>query len=257
LFRSDRNYFKSFLNGPWMFSEYENNLSYNNPIVYFDTDKNQIIFSNNDFFEIYIWESSSKTLSNTLQINCKNELVSFLDVTISVKVLDINNISIKFKDNSIRNNRNSETQVWTGNYFKLNEDIQRELIGDFRSISTESEIPSLYGYYRSDTGDEISFNSPNFTLKTGDSILHGGYYLFDNGLKIAEFKILDKNNLIEDVLTYKYDYFEEVNEIEIIRTIILIPGSLTIEGFLPSGEHFIRFIQIEQKEIVELSEENQ
>lgn len=257
LFRSDRNYFKSFLNGPWMFSGSDNSLSYNNPIVYFDTDKDKVVFSNNDFLEIYLWESSSKTLSNTLQINCKNELVSFLDVSISVKVLDLNNISLKFKDNSIRNNRNSENQVWTGNYFKLNEDIQRNLIGEFRSISKESEIPFLYGYYRSDTGDEISFNSPNFTLKTDDSDLHGGYYLFDNGLKIAEFKILDKNNLVQDVITYKYDYFEEVNEIEIIRTIILIPGSLTIKGFVPSGEHFVRYIQIEQKERTEISDENQ
>ena len=246
LYRNGRDYFSSFLNGPWMFSSSEDNLSYTNPIVYFNTDMEQIIFSNGDFLEIYIWESSNKTLSNTLQINCKNDLVPFLDVSISVKVLDLNTISIRFKDNSIRNNRNSENEVWKGKYFKLNTDIQKDLIADFRSVSKESKVPFLSGYYKSDTGDEIRFNSPHFTLKSGNQEHSGGFYLFNNGLQIAEFKMLDKNNLVENTLTYKYDYFEEINEIEIIRTIILIPGTLTIKGFIPSGEHFNRYIQIEQ-----------
>lgn len=248
LYRNDRNYFRSFLDGPWMLSSSDNSLSYHNPIVYFDTDTDQVIFSNDDFLEIYIWESSSKTLSNTLQLTCKNDLVPFLDVSIFVKVIDLNTISLRFRDNSIRNNRNTGNQVWTGNYFKLNPEIQKDLIGEFRSVSNESNVPVLSGYYKSDTGDEFSFNSPNFTLKTGNKLLKGGFYLFDNGHKIAEFKMLDKNNLVENILTYKYDYFEEISEIEIIRTIILIPGELTIKGFIPSGEQFIRYIQIEQIE---------
>lgn len=248
LYRNGRDYFSSFLNGPWMLSSSDNNLSYTNPIVYFNTDMKQIIFSNDDFLEIYIWESSNKTLSNTLQITCKNELVPFLDVSISVKVLDLNTISINFKDNSIRNNRNSENEVWKGNYFKLNTDVQKDLIAEFRSVSKESQVPLLSGYYKSDTGDEIRFNSPRFTLKSGGTLHTGGFYLFNNGLKIAEFKMLDKNNIVEKTLTYKYDYFEENNDIEIIRTIILIPGTLTIKGFIPSGENFNRYIQIEQIE---------
>ena len=69
--------------------------------------------------------------------------------------------------------------------------------------------------------------------------------------------MLDNNNLVENILTYKYDYFEEINEIEIIRTIILIPGELTIKGFIPSGEQFTRFIQIEQIERNEPDNTNQ
>ncbi len=254
LYRGDRNYFKSFLNGPWMLSNSENNLSYNNPIVYFDPDNNQIVFSNHDFQEIYLWETSSKTLSNTLQITCENDLVPFLDVSLSVRILDINTIGLKFRDNSIRNSKSSENQIWTGNYFKLNTEVQKDLIGEYRSISNNSDIPVLSGYYRSDTGDEFSFNSPKFSLKSGDQTYNGGFYLFNNGLKIAEFKMLDENNLVKDILTYKYDYFEEKNDTEIIRTIILIPGELTIKGFIPSGEQFIRYIQIEQIERKESEE---
>ncbi len=248
LYRNDRNYFRSFLDGPWMLTSSENSLSYHNPIVYFDTDRDQVVFSNDDFLEIYLWESSSKTLSNTLQLTCKNDLVPFLDVSIFVKVIDLNTISLRFRDNSIRNSRNTENQIWTGNYFKLDPEIQKDLIGEFRSISNKSNVPVLSGYYKSDTGDEFSFNSPHFTLKSGNKLLKGGYYLFNNGHKIAEFKMLDENNLVENILTYKYDYFEEISDIEIIRTIILIPGELTIKGFIPSGEQFIRYIQIEQIE---------
>ena len=257
LYRSDRNYFRSFLDGPWMLSSSDNNLSYNNPIVYFDTDKDQVIFSNDDFLEIYLWENSSKTLSNTLQLTCNNELVPFLDVSIFVRVLDLNTISLRFRDNSIRNNRNTENQVWTGNYFKLNSVIQKDLIDEFRSVSKETSIPVLSGYYISDTGDEFLFNSPNFILKMGNQVFTGGFYLFDNGLKIAEFKMLDKNNLVENILTYKYDYFEEMSEIEIIRTIILIPGEITIKGFIPTGEQFVRYIQIEQIARIETDNTNQ
>jgi hypothetical protein len=254
LYREDRDYFRTFLKGPWMLSASDSNLSYNNPFVFFDPENEQIVFSERDFQEIYIWKTSSKTLSNTLLITCRNELVPFLDVTLSVRILDLNNISIRFRDNSIRTNRNTENQVWTGNYFKLSTNIQRDLISDFRSNSSESNIPVLSGYYRSDTGDEIFFNTPDYTLKTDDQIINGGFYLFDNGLKIAEFKSLNENNLVQNTQSYKYDYFEELNETEIIRTIILIPGNLTITGFIPSGEHFIRFLQIEQIEINETSE---
>ena len=254
LYRKDRDYFRTFLKGPWMLSASDTSLSYNNPFVFFDPENAQIVFSDSDFQEIYIWKTSSKTLSNTLLITCRNELVPFLDVTLSVRILDLNNISLHFRDNSVRNNRNTENQVWTGSYFKLSTDIQRDLIRNFRSNSAESNIPSLSGYYRSDTGDEIFFDTPNYTLKSGDETINGGFYLFDNGLKIAEFRILNENNLVQQTISYKYDYFEEINETEIIRTIILIPGNLTITGFIPTGEHFIRFLQIEQIEITEKSE---
>ncbi len=254
LYRSGREYFKSFLNGPWMLSSSDSSLAYNKPFVFFDPENEQIVFSDNDFQEIYIWKTSSKTLSNTLQITCTNDLVPFLDVSLSVRILDLNNISIRFKDNSVHNNRNTESQVWTGSYFKLSLDTQRDLIRDFRSNSSESIIPLLSGYYRSDTGDEIFFDTPDYTLKTGKNTINGGFYLFDNGIKIAEFMILNENNLVKQTLSYKYDYFEEINETEIIRTIILIPGDLTITGFIPNGEHFVRFLQIEQIEPIETNE---
>jgi len=248
LYRSNREYFKNFLAGPWMLANSDNNLSYNNSIVYFDTENEQIIFSNIDFQEIYVWESSSKTLSNTLLIACKNDLVPFLDVSLSVRVLDINNINLRFKDNSTRNSRNTTNQAWTGTYFKLSPKIQRDLIRDYRSTPGDSTIPILSGYYKSDTGAEIFFNTSNFKLMEKGEQITGGFYLVNNGLKIAEFKILDKNKILKKTLVYKYDFFKESNDIEIIRTLILIPGELTIQGFVPSGEQFTRYTQIEQIE---------
>jgi hypothetical protein len=257
LYRGNKQFFSEFLSGPWMLSSSHDALSYNNPLVYFDIENEQVVFFHSDYQEIYIWESTSKTLSNTLQISCTNELVPFLNVTLSAKVLDLNNISIRFKDNSIRNNRNTENDIWTGKYFKLNSEIQKKIINDFQDNTNGSSIPVLSGYYTSDTGDEIYFNTPNYTLKTDNSTVSGGYYLFDNGLKIAEFKVLDKNNIARETLSYKYDYFETNSEVEIIRTIILIPGDLTIKGFVPKGEQFIRFVQVEQIEREETEQVDQ
>ncbi len=248
LYRSNREYFKKFLSGPWMLANSDNNLSYNNSIVYFDTENKQVIFSNRDFQEIYIWESSSKTLSNTLLITCKNDLVPFLNVSLSVRVLDLNNINLRFKDNSVRNSRNTVNQAWTGTYFKLSTKIQRNLIKDYRSSPKDTDIPVLSGYYKSDTGAEMFFNAPDFSLVDKGKKVTGGFYLVNNGLKIAEFRILDKNKLVKDTLVYKYDFLTETNDIEIIRTLILIPGELTIQGFVPSGEQFSRYTQIEQIE---------
>ncbi len=248
LYRSNRDYFKNFLNGPWMLSNSDNNLSYNNSIVYFDTKNKQVIFSNKDFQEIYIWETSSKTLSNTLLLVCKNDLVPFLDVSLSVKVVDINNINLRFKDNSMRNSRNTVNQSWTGTYFKLSPKIQRDLIRDYRSSPNDTDIPILAGYYKSDTGVELFFNNPNFNMKDKGELISGGFYLVNNGLKIAEFRILDKNMLVKKTLVYKYDFFTEKNDIEIIRTLILIPGKISIKGFTPSGDQFVRYTQIEQIE---------
>ncbi len=253
LYREGKNYFKNHLNGPWMLSSTDNDISYNNPVVFFDSDNREIIFYNNDYQEIYTWENSSKILSNTLLISSKNELVPFLDVSIFVRIVDLNTIHVRFRDNSLRNNRSSDNQAWTGTYFKLGDAVQRTIIDDYRTIDSKNDVPVLSGYYRSDTGDEIFFDSPDYTLKTNEKVINGGFYLFNNGLQIAEFKSLDSNGIPIQTSVYKYDYFEEINETEIFRTIILVPGELTITGFKPSGENFIRFQQIEQIEIPEES----
>ncbi len=234
-----------------MLSRVDNDISYNNPVVYFDPEKEEIIFYNNDYQEIYIWENSSKTLSNTLLISSKNELVPFLDVSIFVRVIDLNTILVRFRDNSLRNNRSSDNQAWTGTYFKLGDAVQHDIINNYRSIDAGNDIPVLSGYYRSDTGDEMFFATPDYTLKTNGEVIKGGFYLYNNGLQIAEFKSLDSNGILIKNSVYKYDYFEEMNETEIFRTIIFFPGELTITGFKPNGENFIRFQQIEQIELPE------
>lgn len=241
-----KNKFENFLSSMWVLTSQEENS--NGPLVLFELDKRKITFFDKDIQEVYRWESSTKTLYNTLIINCRNDIVPYLKVTLYIRIADISTIDLVYKDDSVRNTKKATNKNWSGKYLKTDKTLEdylftRDTAGDRKDTETH-----LTGYYKSDYGEEIYFDPPRFELRKDGTIYRGGVYKFNIGVDILQLKYIDDNHKVIKTETYKYDFMVNKSDLEIVRTLVLIPGSLNVTGFIPSGETFIRYEQIEQLE---------
>ena len=238
--------FEEFLSSMWVLSSGQDETD--SPLVLFELDKRKITFFDNDIQEVYRWESSTKTLYNTLIINCRNDIVPFLKITMYIRITDINTINLVYKDDSIRNSKKATNKNWSGKYLKTDKTLEDYLFTRDNADELQDTDTHLTGYYKSDYGDEIYFDPPRFELHKDGKTYKGGVYRFSIGTDILQLKFIDENHKVFKTETYKYDFMVNKSDLEIVRTLVLIPGTINVTGFVPSGETFIRYEQIEQLE---------
>ncbi|RKX94458.1 MAG: hypothetical protein DRP59_00045 [Spirochaetes bacterium] len=249
-----KNKFENFLSSMWILTS--QNEEADGPLVLFELDKRKITFFENDIQEVYRWESSTKTLYNTLIINCRNDIVPYLKVTLYIRIADINTINLVYKDDSVRNTKKATNKNWSGKYLKTDKTLEDYLFNRDTAGENQDTETHLTGYYKSDYGEEIYFDPPRFELRKDGNIYKGGVYTFTIGVDVLQLKFINDNHEVVRTETYKYDFMVNKSDLEIVRTLVLIPGSINVTGFTPSGETFIRYEQIEQLE-PEGSEANQ
>ncbi len=240
--------FEKFLSSLWLYSTAKKNDNAAGPIVLFNPRLKRITFYNNDIEEIYRWESSTKTLYNTLIINCRNDIVPYLRVTLFIRIVDLNTIRLVYKDDNIRNSKKATNKSWSGKYLKTDQTMENYLFAPVYPGGKTSRTIHLTGYYKSGTGNELFFDPPRFELKTSEGNFHGGFYLYNVGTDILQLKFINDEQKVYKIKTYKYDFLVTKNKRDIVRALVLIPGSIDVRGFLPSGKTFQRYEQIEQLE---------
>ncbi len=240
--------FETFLSSMWMYSSSGKNNNSSGPIVLFNPALKRITFYNNDVEEVYRWESSTKTLYNTLIINCRNDIVPYLRVTLFIRVVDLNTIKLVYKDDNIRNTKKATNKSWSGKYLKTDQTTENYLFAPVSSDDSNSESIHLTGYYKSGTDDELFFAPPLFELKTPEGDFHGGFYLYNIGVDILQLKYINSEQKVYKIQTFKYDFLVKKSSLEIDRSLVLIPGSIDVRGFIPSGQPYKRYEQIEKLE---------
>jgi len=217
-------------------------------IVLFDPNSNKITFYENDIEEVYRWESSSKTLYNTLIIHCRNDIVPFLRVTLYIRILDLNTIHITYKDDSVRNSKKATNKNWTGKYLKTDKTMDNSILARTSNASANKKTIQLTGYYKDGTGKELFFNPPYFESKTSEGFSRGGFYLYNIGVNILQLKYINDRKEVYKSETFKYDFLVTKKDLKITRSLVLIPGTINVRGFSPSGKTYVRYEQVEQLE---------
>ncbi len=246
LLTGSKSAFERYLSSMWILSAAQKADSGTGPLVLFDLDGRKITFYDNNIQEIYRWESSTKTLYNTLIINCRNDIVPYLRITLYIRIIDMNTIRLVYKDDSMRNTKKATNKSWSGKYIKTDKALEDYL---FTQTIPDKDLPdsaNLSGYYQSDTGGEIYFDPPRFELKKDGKTYHGAVYLYSIGTDILQLKFINDEQEVTGIKTYKYDFLVNKTDTEIVRTLVLIPGKINVTGFIPTVESFIRYEQIEQ-----------
>jgi hypothetical protein len=232
LYRTGEAEFEQFLSGGWLktTSSESPTLDYHS-LILFDHIERRITFFSNQVQESYIWDNSNRTLTNSISVFGTNEIVPYIKKQIMIRVLSLSMIQI------------AGTDIWQGIYTKVTPAIQASVLEMHQE--PPSLMPSLSGYYRSDTGDELHFSAPLFAGKESGKEIRGGFAVFTLGNHILSLKILNEKGLVAETRTYKFDYFEETDATTLKRILYLLRGDITVSGFRPTSDTVLRFEQVE------------
>jgi hypothetical protein len=234
--------FEQFLSGPWYRSVGEDATEPAGEIIFFDPAGQRITFHGGETLESYIWIDSHKTIYRAgpgVWVNVRNESLENIRRQISISVGAIDRISLRMED----------AENWNGTYRKLTPGLRDTLLasGADPARSTDAD---LEGLYRNDSGMEIFFAAPRFTMRSESEELEGGFAAYKLDENVLRLKVVDDNGLVIENRTYAFTYSENRTERRIVRRLELTPARVRIDGVEATSNETITLEQTE-----ELSEE--
>ncbi len=244
--------FYAYINGPWFT---ENSTSWNNNIiVLMDPKAETITFYSDRIQENFKWTNSYKVLSNLLYIRAQNEIINYIEIEVYVRIVNLDEIRLTVKDIDNQTRVISPNDVWTDNYYRMGEREKFDTIKTLRKASEAIELPELNGQYISDAGDIIEFYGTSFHMKNSFEEISGGYAVYSADTPVLSLKIVDDSGIEIDTRAFSIDFSEENKNRIIERTLVMVPGELSIYGFKPSDTEYYRFTQTET---LDMSSENE
>ena len=244
--------FEEFISGPWyriVEAGTLGTITDHTEIINFDYSQRKITLFDGEVQEIYSWEVSHRLLAQRLGVWMRNESINSIVKNLSVDVLALDKIRVVIKGTETGDQSNAE-------YLKLTHEKQQQVI-EIKGLNQVKPQLSLTGIYRNDSGESIIFSSPDFTwLKNGVS-RSGGFTIHLIGELSIVFKFISENGITQEITSYVLKYNEQSSETRLIRSIILRPAKLSIDGIVTQNDNkTLRFEQIEILEDPTASEVN-
>jgi len=241
----------NYLEGGW----YNSKADY---ILFFNPVERSFSFFSGSDIQTFVWEERNIIHSRTYKINryffksCYNELLRNLYLNIDLTITNLNELEIVIEDKQVSTAGSKFIKKYSGTYEKVKAGNNAEILDKFK-IET---IPELSGYYRSDSGYEINFEGSNFTLTDTkkEQTRSGGYAVYNVGYNVLDLRFLSIGRQQIGKETYKFVYQEEYVRGEVIRTLLLQPGTVGVFYFQRDDASTIKF---EQREPIEPEEESQ
>jgi len=222
-----------FLSGPW----FRESGPTANGVVFFDPVRESIVFYRGDTQESYLWMNSYKTIYRTgpgLWVNVRNESIQTVRRQASIAISSIDSISLNLEG----------TDMWDGTYRRLTPGLQQSLLTRGGSVARGIEkVPE--GLFRADSGEEIFFAAPHFTMRQNGSEISGAFALYELGTPVLQLQMINRNGLVTNRETYRFEFGETRSEDRTIRRIELTPARLKVDGLVSLESGTRRFEQIE------------
>jgi hypothetical protein len=228
--------FERYLAGPWYLAGSEGR----EEIILFSPEDRRITIYSGQVEEIYVWQTSFRSLPNRLYIQGSNESIESIRKWITVEVPALNTIEV-----SIRGSEQWDNS--SGRYLKLTEELQEQLLKRDQTEVKPATIV-LKGSYRDDRGTELIFDPPRFTWIDDKHRFSGGFAVISLDKTVLYLKGLDENGLPVQDATYIMDYKESKSGRSIQRTLALVAGRLGVHGVKPLSEQKTVFVQREDLE---------
>lgn len=240
--KNDEDFLK-FLSGPWYFtgSADAQVRPTSNEYLSFDLQDKIFSFFAGGTMEQYNLTRATRTTRSSMRITGTNNLVGLnLVMSLAVNIISPDTLSVEIQGSSSWN---------SGIYGKLPTSTQRILLNNRDGGNFQRK--GLSGLFRNEHGQEINFDLPFFTRVTPEGKTSGSASIFELSGSIIQLKTLDENGQSLAVENYLYTLDEERRDLRTIRTLKLYPGKLTINGFEPFNQDFIK---LEQTEVTSSSE---
>jgi hypothetical protein len=225
--------FEAFLAGPWYLAGTDGR----EEILLFLPEQRRLCVYSGDVQEVYIWQASFRSLSNRLLVFGANESIESIVKRFNIEVVSLNTIDVSILG----------SEQWDrsfGRYFKLNEELQRDLLSK-EQTQVDSDRIQLNGLYQSGAGIEIIFEPPYFTWIEEGRDFSGGFTVIHLNQDVLYLQGMDDNGLPTDTATYIMEHSEKQEGNYLYRTMSLVPGRLSVHGVAPTSETRIVFEQLE------------
>jgi hypothetical protein len=225
--------FEAFLAGPWYLAGTDGR----EEILLFLPDQRRISVYSGDVQEVYNWQASFRSLSNRLLVFGANESIESIVRRFNIEVVSLDTIDVSILG----------SEQWDrsfGRYFKLSEELQRDLLREDQTRVDADRI-QLNGLYQSGAGFEIVFEPPYFTWIEEGRDFAGGFTVIHLNRDVLYLQGMDDNGLPTETATYIMEYSEKQEGTYLYRTMTLVPGRLSVHGVSPTSEIRIVFEQLE------------
>ena len=230
--------FESYLAGPWYRSVAEDSANGMGEITYFDPKTRRIILYRGESQESYSWLNSNRTIYRSgpgLWINLHSEAVETVRKQAAVSVPAIDTISLNIEGG----------HDWNGTYRRLTPGLQQSMIQERSRPARTANLP-LSGLYKNESGTEILFSGPRFTMREGGQERTGGYAVYRVEQYVLDLKFLDPNGLVSENRTYRIEFSEDVQDDRVVRTVKLTPARVRSSGIETVSTRTITLEQIEE-----------
>jgi hypothetical protein len=218
--------FENFLQGVW----YESGKGPFDPgtrLIVFDKASGSIAFYRPEAQEVFRWTESHATHYG-LYIRSQNESVEDLIRLMDIELTGSDLVSVRvFEDLQMKMDPEDS---WDGNYRKMPQGARDAAAGKLSGLSRPAL--RLEGPYRSQSGTELSFAQPRYSLKsTASPNESGGFELFSLGATtVLELVAIQPNGLPAARRTYKASYTETRSGKDLVRRLVLSPAKSAIDG---------------------------
>ena len=177
--------------------------------------------------------------------------MSYITNEVYIRIQSMDAISVTLRDIDSQTRIKTTNENWSGTYVRLSESSLDQIAARHNGIHTD--VPAgpadLIGQYIADDGSRIIFNKPFFTRYAGQDTETGSFSIYTSGNSAyLEFRVFDESRVPVKKHVYRLEYSEKTGVTEIIRTINLIPGRMSADGFVMSGDIPFRYEQIESLE---------
>jgi len=235
----DSGAFERFLSGSWvqiLHDDRGRQPDQYGTIIDFDARSRTVSLSTGSSTEVYAWQDSVRTIYRVLVV-AQNEAVPQITRTFSVTVQNASSIIV-----SIQGSDTDETPPVT--YTKISSDIAARLIaGDHSHVSLKS-LP-LDGTFTGFARMSVDFRSPMVTWVDGDRKRLGSYVTFSlDGSVILSVAYQGDPGEVVQTSSWRVVLSERKDPTNVVRTLVLTPGRLTVDGFEDSGADPVTLQQI-------------
>lgn len=211
--------------------------------VFIDPRESRLIFHRPGEIELYDMSYIHKGIYSKIYISSINSHIRNTKRNVSITLEELDQVFMIIEDN---NDTSAVQSFWTGRYVRMEEEILQSLVAS-RSSSVLVDPKILRGKYRNSEGEELHFDTPPLlSYFDGQRETQGSYALLElDGETILEINYFNRRGIKTEQLFYRIILRQEDNENFRIRSLILTPGRMSVQGFQANGERNISFEQIE------------
>ncbi len=222
--------FERFLSGSWVQIVHDDKgrrPDQYGPIIDLDARARTVSLSTGSSTEVYTWRDSVRTIYRVLVV-AQNEAVPQITRTISVTVQSATSIVV-----SIQGSDTDETPPTQ--YTKIGPDIASRLLSGDRAQVNLVQMP-LDGTFTGPGRLTVEFHAPTLTWSDGDRRRVGSYVAFSlEGSVILSVAYQGEPGEVDQTASWRAVLTERKQATSILRTLVLTPGILTVDGFEESA----------------------